>query len=447
MKFWRIMALTLALALCTSTPALATGLIGSVSGVSDSEGVVSADVGKEIAEMDLGEFDLGTPEGEATAAPDAQNAVGETIVLGIGETTVSPLTTPGADEQSAYRLSEAEMELYRRLEGTVPVEGWHVQFAGEGVLAMVTMPELIVWQIEPESGVMELKWYRDLYDITSEGASTPAVEVSPNGELALVMPSDGSVYLLGADTTEQIAPQGTTPGRLIWAEDSQSFAYIVDREIHVFMLDGRELLISGSVITPVANELEWLNPAPTPEALEALLGDENWVLAGMNHNCVLFDSADGSYSRAFVYATGASVDYPQVIHSSDNISRSGACPILDEATEHYRLYLGDGTYADLPVLDIITSGSVDNMYGWLGDSICVLEQDSSARSAFRLHAANTATGITYTLLTPWEYADLVNSAAQASATSAPDTTIAPDVAAPTAPSSGIFSAMQSGESD
>ena len=110
-----------------------------------------------------------------------------------------------------------------------------------------------------------------------------------------------------------------------------------------------------------------------------------------------------------------------------------ACPILDEASQRYRLYMGDGSYSDIPVLDIISSGTVNNMYGWLGDSICVLEQDSSSRSTFRLHAANTATGITYTLLTPWEYADMVNSASANS--SEPTGT----------PVSGIISSMQSGE--
>lgn len=437
MRSRRIAALITAVALWAVGPqALASGLIGSVSGVNEGEDVRSANQGQLTAEESYDNA-LGAPtDGAQTGAGPA---TGATIDLGIGETTVSPQTTTGvgatgdAGQATSYQLGALEQELYQRLQGTVPAEGWHVQFVGESTLAMVTMPELIVWDIDPESGVMELKWYRHLTELLGEGASSPSVDVSPDGNYALVMPSDGSVYLLGADVTEQVAPPGTAPGRMIWADDSQSYAYIVDSEIHVFMLDGRELLISGRVITPVANELEWLNPAPTPEALEALLNDENWVLAGMNRNCVLFDSADGSYSRAYVYATGAIVDYPQVIHSSDNIGRSGACPILDEASQRYRLYMGDGSYSDIPVLDIISSGTVNNMYGWLGDSICVLEQDSSSRSTFRLHAANTATGITYTLLTPWEYADMVNSASANS--SEPTGT----------PVSGIISSMQSGE--
>lgn len=429
MKAKRITALALALALCMlGTNALANGLIGSVSGVHEGDDVRSADQGQLTYE---GTSTAAQDGGEDDAPADTAPTGGATIDLGIGETSVSQ-TSPDADT-AAYQLGALEQELLGRLEGTVPVEGWHVQFVGENTLAMMTMPELIVWAIEPESGVMELKWYRHLTELLGEGASSPSVEVSPDGNYALVMPSDGSVYLLGADVTEQVAAPGTTPGRMIWADDSLSYAYTVDQEIHVFTLDGRELLISGSVVTPVSDELEWLNPAPTPEALEALLDSDEWVLAGMNRNCVLFDSADGSYSRAYIYATGAVVDYPQVIHSSDNIGSSGACPILDEASQRYRLYMSDGTYADIPVLDIISSGTANNMYGWLGESICVLEQDSNSRSTFRLHAANTTTGITYTLLTPWEYADMLNGEA-----AEPD---APDVAA----IGGVISNMQSGQ--
>ena len=153
----------------------------------------------------------------------------------------------------------------------------------------------------------------------------------------------------------------------------------------------------------------------------------------MNRNCVLFDSADGSYSRAYVYATGAIVDYPQVIHSSDNIGRSGACPILDEASQRYRLYMGDGSYSDIPVLDInlLRHGE---QHVWLagrqhlraGAGFILAQHVQAARRQHRdrhnLYAAYAV-----------EYADMVNSASANS--SEPTGT----------PVSGIISSMQSGE--
>lgn len=415
MRLRRILALALALALCAAMEggALASGLIGSVSGVSEGVNIGSANLGQEAYRQAEEQQSMGG------------TAPGATIDLGIGENTTSPQAA--SDAQEDYQLSDAERALKASLEDTVPVEGWHAQFVGENTLVMITMPELIVWDVEPERGVMELRWYRQVADILGEGASTPMIELSPDGNYALMMPLDGSLYLLSEDTTLQVAPPDTAPDRLIWAGDSQSYAYVSEGMIHVFTLDGRSMLISGEVTTPIASELEWLNPAPTPAALEALLSDENWTLAGMNRNCALFESADGAHSCAYIYATGEVVDYPQAIHSSDNIGQNGACPILDEASQRYRLYM-DGAYSDIPILELIASGTTNNMYGWLGDSICVLEQDAGSRSSFRLHAANTTTGITYTLLTPWEYSELL-SAAQPTA----------------APVSGIISAMQSGE--
>lgn len=399
MKYKRITALLLAVCvLALGAPALATGIIGSISGVQEGEGIFTADQGA-LTE------DANAPEGKP-----ADGASPNPAPDGVQPTDAPPAeTVEPVPTASGYDIGEQASALYLRLHDEAPIqEGWQIQFAGDSILAMWAVPELIVWNIQPESGIMELLWYRDMYEFMPDSEGNPLVMVSPDGTKAVVSPSDGSVYLIDAQSTEQVAPEGTAPGRIVWARDSESFACINGSEISVHTLEGSELLIEGQIVLPVNGMLEWLNPGATPAALEELLGSETWTYAGTGETCVLFDSEDGSASCAYMLNSGVVVNYPEAIYSSMTIGRSGASPLYDGSAERYRLYLSDGSYADIPMLDVISEGEMANPYGWLGDSICVLEQDFSARSAFRLHAANTATGITYTLLTPWEYAEMMN---------------------------------------
>lgn len=389
----RIMALALAACmLALNVPALATGLIGSVSGVKEGDDIQAYNQG------DLTE-DASDDAPDEGLTPDAAQQPEQGAAL----PTPAPVGT----------MSEAEQALYQRLSGESPIqEGWQIEFAGDSVLVMLAAPDLIVWRIAPESGIMELLWSRDLHEFLPDSEGNPSIAVSPDGTRALIAPSDGSVYMIDATSQQQIAPEGTAPGRFIWARDSQSYAYQTENGIHAFTPSFGELMIAGDVIMPISDEMDWLNPGATPEALAELLESDKWTYAGTGMNCVLFDSEDGAESCAYLMDTGSVVNYPETIYSSMTIGKSGACPIYDQSAKRYRLYTSDGSFADIPMLEVINESEMANPYGWLGDSVCVLEQDVSSRSSFRLHAANTATGITYTLLTPWEYADIISSQAK-----------------------------------
>ncbi len=386
MKYQKIMALALsACMMLACTSALGEGIIGSISGVKEGGDIMAADQGKLA--MD------GEPSG-ADAQP--------------GETPPPDAEQTSAPEP-AYAIAANARALYLRLKDESPIqEGWQIQFAGDSTLMMLAAPDLAVWDIEPESGIMELKWARDLSDFLPEGEGGINAAISPDGERALIAASDGAVYLISASETAQIAPEGASPARLVWARDSQSYAYINADGINATLSSGVSLLIDGDVILPVNDDMEWLNPGATPEALAELIASEEWKYAGTGESCVLFDSVSGDASCAYMLDTGAVVNYPEQVFSSMTIGRSGACPLYDANSKRYRLYLSDGSYADIPMLEAINGGNMANPYGWLGDSVCVLEQDFSSRSTFRLHAANTSTGITYTLLAPWEYAEMVN---------------------------------------
>lgn len=388
MKYQKIMALALsACMMLACTSALGEGIIGSISGVKEGGDIMAADQGKLA--MD------GEPSG-ADAQP--------------GETPPPDAEQTSAPEP-AYAIAANARALYLRLKDESPIqEGWQIQFAGDSTLMMLAAPDLAVWDIKPESGIMELKWARDLSDFLPEGEGGINAAISPDGERALIAASDGAVYLISASETAQIAPEGASPARLVWARDSQSYAYINADGINATLSSGVSLLIDGDVILPVNDDMEWLNPGATPEALAELIASEEWKYAGTGESCVLFDSVSGDASCAYMLDTGAVVNYPEQVFSSMTIGRSGACPLYDANSKRYRLYLSDGSYADIPMLEAINGGNMANPYGWLGDSVCVLEQDFSSRSTFRLHAANTSTGITYTLLAPWEYAEMVNGA-------------------------------------
>ncbi len=95
MRSRRIAALITVVALWAFGPqALASGLIGSVSGVNEGEDVRSANQGQLTAEESYDNA-LGAPTDGAQTGADP--ATGATIDLGIGETTVSPQTTAGVD--------------------------------------------------------------------------------------------------------------------------------------------------------------------------------------------------------------------------------------------------------------------------------------------------------------------------------------------------------------
>lgn len=386
MKYQKIMALALsACMMLACTSALGEGIIGSISGVKEGGDIMAADQGKLA--MD------GEPSG-ADAQP--------------GETPPPDAEQTSAPEP-AYAIAANARALYLRLKDESPIqEGWQIQFSGDSTLMMLAPPDLVVWDIKPESGIMELKWSRDLSEFLPEGEGGINASISPDGERALIAASDGAVYLISASETAQIAPEGASPARLVWARDSKSYAYINADGINATLSSGVSLLIDGDVILPVNDDMEWLNPGATPEALAELIASEEWKYAGTGESCVLFDSAAGDASCAYMLDTGAVVNYPEQVFSSMTIGRSGACPLYDANSKRYRLYLSDGSYADIPMLEAINGGNMANPYGWLGDSVCVLEQDFSSRSTFRLHAANTSTGITYTLLAPWEYAEMVN---------------------------------------
>ena len=380
MKYQKIMALALsACMMLACTSALGEGIIGSISGVKEGGDIMAADQGKLA--MD------GEPSG-ADAQP--------------GETPPPDAEQTSAPEP-AYAIAANARALYLRLKDESPIqEGWQIQFAGDSTLMMLAAPDLAVWDIKPESGIMELKWARDLSDFLPEGEGGINAAISPDGERALIAASDGAVYLISASETAQIAPEGASPARLVWARDSQSYAYINADGINATLSSGVSLLIDGDVILPVNDDMEWLNPGATPEALAELIASEEWKYAGTGESCVLFDSVSGDASCAYMLDTGAVVNYPEQVFSSMTIGRSGACPLYDANSKRYRLYLSDGSYADIPMLEAINGGNMANPYGWLGDSVCVLEQDFSSRSTFRLHAANTSTGITYTRLAPLE---------------------------------------------
>lgn len=384
MKYQKIMALALsACMMLACTSALGEGIIGSISGVKEGGDIMAADQGRLAMEGDDNAQTDSTNQPDATNAPDAT--------------------------QPAYAIDENARRLYLKLKDEAPIqEGWQIQFAGDSTLMMLAAPDLAVWDIKPESGIMELKWARDLSDFLPEGEGGINAAISPDGERALLSASDGAVYLISANSTAQAAPAGASPTRLIWARDSLSYAYVNADGVNVTLSSGVTLLIDGDVILPVNNDMEWLNPGSTPEALNELLSSDEWKYAGTGESCVLFDSVSGDASCAYMLDTGAVVNYPEQVFSSMTIGRSGACPLYDANSKRYRLYLSDGSYADIPMLEAINGGNMANPYGWLGDSVCVLEQDFSSRSTFRLHAANTSTGITYTLLAPWEYAEMVN---------------------------------------
>lgn len=386
MKYQKIMALALsACMMLACTSALGEGIIGSISGVKEGGDIMAADQGKLA--MD------GEPSG-ADAQP--------------GETPPPDAEQTSAPEP-AYAIAANARALYLRLKDESPIqEGWQIQFSGDSTLMMLAPPDLVVWDIKPESGIMELKWSRDLSEFLPEGEGGINASISPDGERALIAASDGAVYLISASETAQIAPEGASPVRLVWARDSQSYAYINADGVNATLSSGVSLLIDGDVILPVNDDMEWLNPGATPEALAELIASDEWKYAGTGESCVLFDSVSGDASCAYMLDTGAVVNYPEQVFSSMTIGRSGACPLYDANSKRYRLYLSDGSYADIPMLEAINGGNMANPYGWLGDSVCVLEQDFSSRSTFRLHAANTSTGITYTLLAPWEYAEMVN---------------------------------------
>lgn len=424
MKQGRAVALLAALALMASgAPAMATGIIGSVSGVSEGGDVRAADQGALVDEENA------SAQG-GDAAPDEQGELpgGE----GGAESTVEPVAEPTADPTSGseadttaapteepaaeplYQLSEQAQALYARIKDETPLqEGWQMQCVGDSVLVLLATPELTVWNIEPESNLMELMWYRDLNDFLTEDEGNPMTAVAPDGSCAVVAASGGEVYLVSAEDERLAAQLSGAPERIVWARDSQSFACITGGEIRVYTLDGRAFVMEGEVIAPVADESEWLNPPELPAALSELLASDEWRYAGTGYSCVLFDGTDKDMSCAYLTESGAVVSYPSTIHSTMLIGRSGACPVYDASTDGYALFLSDGSYASVPVLSQISSGGMANPYGWLGDSICVLVQDASSRSSFKLLAANTATGITYTLLTPWEYAETVNGQAGA----------------------------------
>ena len=386
MKYLKAAALAICACIMLScASALGEGIIGSISGVKEGGDIMAADQGKLA--MD------GEPSG-ADAQP--------------GETPPPDAEQTSAPEP-AYAIAANARALYLRLKDESPIqEGWQIQFSGDSTLMMLAPPDLVVWDIKPESGIMELKWSRDLSEFLPEGEGGINASISPDGERALIAASDGAVYLISASETAPIAPEGASPARLVWARDSQSYAYINADGINATLSSGVSLLIDGDVILPVNDDMEWLNPGATPEALAELLSSDEWKYAGTGESCVLFDSVSGDASCAYMLDTGAVVNYPEQVFSSMTIGRSGACPLYDANSKRYRLYLSDGSYADIPMLEAINGGNMANPYGWLGDSVCVLEQDFSSRSTFRLHAANTSTGITYTLLAPWEYAEMVN---------------------------------------
>lgn len=392
--------------LASALPASATGLVGSLSGVSDSEDVNSANLGYTINTDDA-----------LTGAQDNAGSADAPTAAAAAEPPETPSEAPAVTPPpAAYEMSARERELFERLNGTsLTQEGWHVHFVGQHTMAMIDMPELIVWDIQPENGVMKLNWFRNLYEFMDEGAALPEVSVAPDGAHALVAPADGSVYLIDAERTELIAPKGTKPTDMLWADDALSYAYTVENTIYMRAFDGTELRIVGNVLAPVANEMEWLNPAPVPAALAELMNDPQWTLTGKSSSCMLFDNANDATSCAYIYASGDIVRYPIQLFSADSIGDSGACPIYDETGKRYRLYLNDGAYADIPMFSVINGGEMSNPYGWLGDVVCVLEQNPSARDDFRLHAANTATGITHKLMTPWEYANMTSGNAPADA--------------------------------
>ncbi|MGN0741210.1 MAG: PT domain-containing protein [Candidatus Fimadaptatus sp.] len=407
MKQGRIVALLAALALMASgAPALATGLIGSVSGVSSSGDVRAADQGALVDEESASAQGGEAAPAEPTAEPAAETTP-EPTAEPAAETTPEPTAEPVAEP--LYQLSEQAQALYERIKDETPLqEGWQMQCAGDSVLVLLATPELTVWNIEPESNLMELMWYRDLNDFLTEDEGNPMTAVAPDGSCAVVAASGGEVYLVSAEDERLTAQLGGAPERIVWARDSQSFACITGGEIRVYTLDGRAFVMEGEVIAPVADESEWLNPPELPAALSELMASDEWRYAGTGNTCVLFDGADKDMSCAYLTESGTVVSYPDTIHSTMLIGRSGACPVYDASTDGYALFLSDGSYANVPVLSQISSGGMANPYGWLGDSICVLVQDASSRSSFKLLAANTATGITYTLLTPWEYAETVN---------------------------------------
>ena len=408
MKQGRVVALLAALALMASgAPALATGIIGSVSGVSGSGDVRAADQGALVDE----ESAL-SQGGEAAPAEPTSEPAAETTPEPAAEPTAESTEEPAAEP--LYQLSEQAQALYERIKDETPLqEGWQMQCVGDSVLVLLDTPELTVWNIEPESNLMELMWYRDLNDFLTEEDGNPMTAIAPDGSCAVVAASGGAVYLVSAEDERLTAQLSGAPERIVWARDSQSFACITGGEIRVYTLDGRAFVMEGEVIAPVADESEWLNPPELPAALSELMASDEWRYAGTGNTCVLFDGVDKDMSCAYLTESGTVVSYPDTIHSTMLIGRSGACPVYDASTDGYALFLSDGSYANVPVLSQISSGGMANPYGWLGDSICVLVQDASSRSSFRLLAANTATGITYTLLTPWEYAETVNGQAGA----------------------------------
>lgn len=383
MNFRKAAALVLSVCMTVMcAPAFADGIIGSLTGVKEGEDIMAADQGALTMDTDA------PTESDGNAAD---------------------LPTTTATAQPAYIIDDDARALYLRLKDEAPIqEGWQIQFTGDSVLMMLAPPDIVVWDIKPESGIMELKWSRDLGEFLPEGEGGINASISPDGEKALISSSDGAVYLIDASTTMQVAPEGASPTRLIWARDSQSYAYVNADGINATLSNGVSLLIEGDIILPVNSDVEWLNPGNTPIALSELIESDEWKYAGTSDTCVLFDSVSGDASCAYMLDSGVVVNYPEQVFSSMTIGRSGACPLYDANAARYRLYLSDGSYADIPMLETISGGDMANPYGWLGDSVCVLEQDFSSRSTFRLHAANTSTGITYTLLAPWEYAEMVN---------------------------------------
>ena len=412
----KLLSLLIALAMTFACmPAMATGLIGSITGVKEGDDILSSDQGKVVMEEEEVPLSDTETDSVATDTPDATQTtdVAEQPDATDASIDVQPATTtePGTTG-TTYEIDESARELYLRLKDETPIqEGWQVEFVGDSTLMMLAMPDLVVWNIVPESGIMELKWSRDLSEFLPEGEGGLNFATSPDGNKVLLSTTDGAVYLVSAIETQQIAPEGSAATRLIWARDSLSYAYINESGINVTLSDGTTLLIDGDVTMPVNSDTEWLNPGETPAALQELLSSEEWDYAGTGENCVLFDSASDETSCAYLLDTETVVTYPEKIFSSMTIGISGACPLYDNNSERYRLYLTDGSYADIPMQEAINSGTMANPYGWLGNSICVLEQDFTSRSTFRLHAANTSTGITYTLLAPWEYAELVNGTA------------------------------------
>ena len=130
MKYQKIMALALsACMMLACTSALGEGIIGSISGVKEGGDIMAADQGRLAMEDDDNAQTDSINQPDATNAPDAT--------------------------QPAYAIDENARRLYLKLKDEAPIqEGWQIQFAGDSTLMMLAAPDLAVWDIKPESGIM-----------------------------------------------------------------------------------------------------------------------------------------------------------------------------------------------------------------------------------------------------------------------------------------------------